>query len=350
MLECPASAQYNEHKLITEKDNEYTVEGTVGHYISEQAFLKGCDTEEFLDRQFEVGPFTVTVDDEMVTNTQIYVDLLNRKSQGDDSPAVEMRVHHPAHEDLFGTIDFITMANDRMTLCDLKYGVGVDIQAYRNIQLSTYAIMASYKFGYRGDVDLVICQPRGYKGSPIREWTAPRQFLDELEVEIHNIITGKTPPTYKAGDHCGFCPGKVICPELYQIAEKIYMDHTSEEELAVGRALEVRNMKSALNAYMTACDEFLLEQAEEGNVPGFRLVPKFGHAKWNGSDAEIEEVLRACPGVRKKDIISEKLVSPAQARKIVGKELVAELSSRPETGKKLVAEVDDFDDHVHEED
>ena len=63
----------------------------------------------------------------------------------------------------FGTADCIILAGDTIKIIDLKYGMGVKVDAEENEQLMLYALGALETFGILGDftkAKLVIVQPR----------------------------------------------------------------------------------------------------------------------------------------------------------------------------------------------
>lgn len=120
---------------------------------------------------------------------------------------VETRLDYGAHfgyVDLTGTSDLVIVEEDRLTIGDLKYGLGV-VEVPDNTQMLTYLVGAVHRFGRRDRYRLVILQPRPWHSlGPIREWELDDEALREFEATLEAAIAGNYNPKSEAtpGPHC----------------------------------------------------------------------------------------------------------------------------------------------------
>jgi len=104
-------------------------------------------------------------DADMIDYVRSYVDYVTREAAGHHL-LIEQRVDYSdviGVPDSFGTSDAIILAGDTITIIDLKYGMGVRVNAEENEQLMLYALGALETFGVTGNytkAKLVIVQPR----------------------------------------------------------------------------------------------------------------------------------------------------------------------------------------------
>jgi hypothetical protein len=119
--------------------------------------------------------------------------------------------------DLTGTSDLVIVEKDRLTIGDLKYGLGV-VEVPNNPQMLTYLVGAVHRFGRRGRYRLVILQPRAWHtDGPIREWELTDDDLRVFEALLEAGIKGNYDPKSEAtpGDHCQhYCKALSRCREI----------------------------------------------------------------------------------------------------------------------------------------
>lgn len=114
----------------------------------------------------------------------------------------------------FGTGDVVLVGDNLLEIIDLKYGLGVPVQAYNNTQLRLYALGAieTYKGIYSFDtVRVTIVQPRL---DSISSWDIDVSEIErwgEEYVRPRALMAYNGEGEYISGDHCRWCKAKSIC-------------------------------------------------------------------------------------------------------------------------------------------
>lgn len=217
-----------------DSSSEFADEGTLAHALAARCL----DHEE--DAAYHVGSDLAfddhgvlkikRIDAEMAREVQKYVDHVRKLAEGGEL-LVEQRLpifsgNTAGVPEQFGTSDtvIIDAARFTLTVCDLKYGRGVQVWAERNPQLMLYALGALDEFGLLYDFDtvrMVIAQPRL---DHFDEWSCSVEELREFEKQA--LYAGKDAlnlceqPEHatrylQPGDkQCKFCKVKGDCPAL----------------------------------------------------------------------------------------------------------------------------------------
>ena len=89
----------------------------------------------------------------------------------------------------FGTADAIILAEDQITIVDLKYGLGVKVYAENNEQLMLYALGAVQKYSEGRSIKsvrMIIVQPRL---SHISDWTISIDDLNHFADEVRKTAS-----------------------------------------------------------------------------------------------------------------------------------------------------------------
>ena len=163
---------------------------------------------------------------EMANAVQIYLDYGAR----DVMRLVEHRVAHPSfHKQMFGTldrVDFDPEPNIALEMIDYKHGIGVAVDATGNMQLRYYAFALISGETWPADrprlsdmarIKLTIVQPRGFHpdGPTRSEIVRAGDIRNWAYNELHAAMTRAGEFTFKMGEHCRFCPAKLICPAMH---------------------------------------------------------------------------------------------------------------------------------------
>jgi hypothetical protein len=120
-----------------------------------------------------------------------------------------------------GTSDVVIVKDDRLIIVDLKYGMGVRVDAKDNEQLLIYGAAALEKYDLLGEIktlEMVISQPRL---DHVSKWELPASEVKERLEPIKKIAIRIL--SAKGGDknlhatpgekQCKFCRVKATCPE-----------------------------------------------------------------------------------------------------------------------------------------
>lgn len=212
-----------------EDSSAYAAEGTAAHTQAERA----------ASAWFDGVPYQPTTDDaEMIRHAQGWAKMLGShiSRQGLSFWAAERKLsigvvtNRPGAE---GTADFIAIdKNGLLTIADFKYGMGVEVSAEQNPQLSIYALAAIAEFDVFQPITgvrLIIYQPRISSQEKIYEWD-----LDELRFFGRHVTECAVLAASFIGNHdeackhltpgesqCRFCKAKATCPALRQMTKDL---------------------------------------------------------------------------------------------------------------------------------
>lgn len=357
-LRCPGSVALESGASDT--SSAFAAEGTAAHFLAEQCLtteqaaahyrgreiiiwsnavdgIRGCD---FLIDFERAGDELADIDhrfvvaEEMITNVQKYVDLV-RSIPG--SLMVEQRLpidHLTGEEGAKGTSDAVILAGDELVVVDLKYGMGVRVDAEENEQLAIYASAALREFEFLGDfktVRLVIAQPRLDHVSewvlPIEaDWKSLRKFEQKVQDGARQCrqVDAALVPGEK---QCGFCKAKANCPALADFVEEAIgaefsaIDQYEASEQAIqplaDDALAVKMAAVSLiedwcKAVRAEVETRLLAGTP---VSGWKLVEgRRGARKWRNAD-EAEAALKRMR-LKQEEMYDFTLISPTTAEKL----------------------------------
>jgi hypothetical protein len=191
--------------------------------ISSPHAEEGTRAHEMASAILEKQSFS-TDDSAMLEHVITYTDYVRREAEGHHL-LVEQRVDYSdviGVGNSFGTSDAIILAGDTIKIIDLKFGMGVRVDAEENEQLMLYALGALETFGVTGHytkAKLVIVQPRL---DHISEWEVTVEELKAFGEEARDcaqlaldIYEGRALTVLRpSAAACKFCKAKATCPAL----------------------------------------------------------------------------------------------------------------------------------------
>lgn len=335
-VNCPGALALID-RLPKEEAGPWADEGTAAHALGEWALLnRKADPAQWLGQpvkaflpETKAGAADYIVDRDMVDSALLYRETVETYLDRESAVLrVEQRFALPEiHPDCFGTADAIVeLPYDTLVVIDLKYGRGVMVEAEDNMQLKFYALGAArvsdYEFSH---VTLVIVQPRGYDGEPVKTYTFTMVELEEFAATLREAAAASLLPDapLRPGTHCkeGFCPAYAHCPAVRKEALALLDDLPtltpavsgevilSPEELGV-----ILDKGAMLEGYLTTLRKLAFDILKSGGkIPGHKLVEKRAIRKWADEMMAIS-VLSESLG----DTIWEepKLKSPAAIEKL----------------------------------
>ena len=340
----------------------YAREGTVAHDLAARVLEWETNTA-----QTYVGQ-TIVVDDhgekvdwlvtqEMADYVNDYVKLVRDLAKG-NTLLVESKVsigHLTGEEGATGTSDVVIIngAERNLSIVDLKYGMGVPVDAVGNQQLMIYALGALEQYGVLCDFDTVsmyIHMPRlNYVGECHMSTEDLLKFADEVRAAAERT-QGPDADLAPGEKQCRFCKAKSTCPALRaEVTEIVGGSATLEDFMP-----EVPDMQTGDNYLSMAMSKVgLVEDWCKGvraeverrllagqTVDGFKLVEgRKGNRKWS-NEAEVEALLKSFR-MRQDEMYDMSLISPTKAEKMFKSspkrwEKVEALTSRSD-GKPSVA-------------
>ncbi len=340
-LRCPGSvvleADYPDTSSI------YADEGTAAHTLASACLIAGVDAVEMLGEATRVEERSFTVDRDMADHVQSYVDYVRDLAKG-NTLLVERRVpisQITGEANASGTSDAIIIdaENGKLIVVDLKYGMGVRVEAQDNEQLMLYALGSLEDYSVLADitqVEMRIHQPRINNVPEPFTATLPEleHFTKRVQFAIQQAEASATDPDMLAlnlvpGEkQCQFCRAKATCPALRDEVTEIVAAATVEDfaeflpttvddtagdnylSIAMATVGLVEDWSKAVRA------EVERRRFAGQTIEGFKLVRgRQGPRKW--SDATAAETLLKSFRLKVSEMYDLKLISPTMAEKLL---------------------------------
>lgn len=370
-MNCPGSVAAC--KDIPSTDSVYAQEGTFAHEIAAEMLRNGSQASAAIGRQSADGQFTV--DATMATYIQIYLDAVRSvvlTSLGDVEMLVERKVK--VSPKVYGTLDLglvVRDAGDRRStqgrvveihIADLKYGQGVFVPVEDNNQLKVYVLGLLAEIGQAPQlVDRIVAhivQPRFVTADPHRSVELTAQELVEFRAKVAaaEMATEQPNAPLVAGDWCRFCPAKSTCPALRDAAmltvsdvfpmldpQQLPVAPPDLSQMPADQLARVLDGAEVAEQWIEAVRDHALKRASAGEqIPGRKLVERFGHRKWTdestaatalqslGVDPWAPRELLSPNQVEKKSKALKSVVSQLTTKPVIGIALVPSRDRRPE--------------------
>jgi len=357
-MRCPGSLLLEEK--LPDTSSVYADEGTAAHEVA--AWILASDLDEATARKV-VGELGVEVNgkvwpitDDMIDHCIDYAKLVREYANG--RPILTERRLEFSHvvdvANQFGTSDAVILGDDTLFVVDLKYGMGVKVDAMDNEQLQLYALGALKEYEFLGDfslVQMVIHQPRL---NHVAEYviTVPELLAFGRRAKEAAALALTPNATLVPGEkQCRFCKAKATCPALREevldivaadasdfddLTETVNDGDTDYLSVAMDKVSLVEDWCKAIRAEV----ERRLMAGQ--TVPNYKLVEgRQGNRAW--ADKEAIEALFQSWRLRKDEMYDFSLISPTKAEKLltpVRWEKAQSLISRS-AGKPSVAPVTD---------
>lgn len=342
-MACTPSArleqEFNEYETVASK------EGTAAHALAEHKLKRKLKLRS--DRP--VSPFN---DEDMELYTDDYADYVFEqytKAKRYDENAqifIEQRLDFSCYvPDGFGTGDAVIISKGKLQIIDLKYGMGVLVNAENNSQMMLYALGALKKFGKEYDikeVKLTIFQPRRENVSVWETTVTQLKKWAEKKLRPRAEMAFKGTGNYLPGSHCQFCKAAIKCRARAEENLKIAQQEFKMPPLLSDAEIEAILTKvPELKKWVEAIWDYATEQALKGKQwNGFKVVQGKSVRKYSNE----EKVVDACNNAGYKDIYVKKLITITEMEKLMGKkvfnEVLGSLIEKPAGKPTLVEESD----------
>lgn len=345
-INCPGSVRMC--RDVPNESSAFADEGTKAHAMAE-AFLKTNSMPEGADLEIAeaIAPYIAYA-----------CDLIKRSG----IRVIEARVSAPSiDEEMFGTVDLLTVEGDTLHVVDLKFGAGLRVEVNNNKQLLYYAVCAldEYVVAMAGinTVRCTIVQPRlGEDAVRSVDYTRAEVESAREAFKIAILATRHPQAPLCAGSWCQFCRAAFKCPSLLAKVLAVDPGNYASEDRPSDNDPDL--IASLLTAAETA--EFFIRRIRErafnyaltgGSVPGYTLTDTRPTRSWSDQDQVLEAILRAGIAlpedqrIAPEELIEAKLKSPAQVETLLKrrkqlqaslKAPLAELTVKASSGKKLV--------------
>lgn len=363
-LACPGSVNLidsmPEHVVQASSDSPYAREGSAAHKVSELALAHDQNPDLWEGHVF----YDTVVTEEMVNYVSMFVEYVRTQADnallwGSERSFALDELNPPRK--MWGTTDAWLYFPEQklLEIVDLKFGVGVVVDAKNNPQLRYYALgallelMKEFPDMEVEQVRLTIVQPRAaHPDGVIRHDTMTLSELLDFSADLLEGAERTMDPNAPlvAGEHCRFCPAASICPELKSKALAVAQDEFANLPSDVppepgtlpsdvlgdllNRAPILEHWLGALHA-----EEYRRQMRGE-SVPGRKLVAGRSHRSW--TDEEATRRFLAEKGVTPNDMVkTPKLKSPAQVERMVGKKNLPEHLVQKKQGRYVSVSAED---------
>lgn len=261
--------------------------------------------------------------------------------------------------DSWGTSDIVIFSAKHVEIIDLKYGVGIPVDAEGNSQLRLYACGALDAFGdvldTTEEVYMTVFQPRldshsteMLSADDLRAWRDEVAIPKALETQSPNASFG---PSEKA---CRFCPVAGIC--------RVRMEATIQEDFGEFGTAEPRppevltpeelggllHRLPAIRAYTDAVAMYAADQTKRkaDAIPGWKVVATTGNRFIQDPAVAIQTLLDA--GRSHTEVAEVKIKPLGELEKLLGgrkkfDEVLGSYVGKKPAGTKLVPESDKRD-------
>ena len=343
-LSCTPSA-----RLELEFDNvesEAAREGTAAHALAEHKLKKAL-------KMRSRRPNSEYDSDEMEECTDGYVayvmELVAEARQKCSDPIVliEQRLDFSDWvPDGFGTGDCVLVADGTLHIVDLKYGMGILVDARENPQMKLYALGALRLFDALYDireVSLTIYQPRREN---ISNWTTT---VEELKTWAEDVLRERArlafngEGEYVPGSWCTFCRAAIKCrtraEEKLKLAQKEFRLPPLLSDDEIEAILEIL---PDLTKWANEISDYALDAAVNHGRQwkGFKVVEGRSVRKYKDEEAVAEAAREA--GFN--DIYRQSLIPMTEMERLMGKsrfeEVLGNLIYKP-AGKPTLVPVSD---------
>ncbi|WP_346347581.1 DUF2800 domain-containing protein [Gardnerella vaginalis] len=342
-LHCPPSAKLTAG--VTEAPSEAALQGTAAHALAEHKLRRAL-------KQQSKRPVSKYEDDEMNTHTDDYVAYVLEQYEQAKQTTPGAVIYIEQHLDFsnvvpggFGTGDCLIVADGTLHVIDLKYGLGVLVEAEWNPQMMLYAIGALALFDALYDIEqvaLTVFQPRREN---VSTWTISVTELNkwaEQTLKPAAELAAKGEGEFYAGAWCQFCRIASTCRARAEAnLELAKFEFAPPAELSADEVADVLAQIPGLTRWASDVQDYALSQALSGErYEGFKLVAGRSIRKYTDETAVAEAAKAA--GYR--DIYKRSLLTITAMEKLMGKkqfsEILGDLVVKPE-GKPTLVPVTD---------
>lgn len=327
-MNCPGSVKAS--RGVVQTVNDYMREGTAAHEILERAINANEIAPLFIEFIHVEGK-DIPVTDEMIEAVKVALDWYDEENA--DATAAHSEVLLDMSEidpRMGGTADIVIAKPARLVMADYKHGVGYTVAVENNAQLRFYAVgvwLNRHKLGADKitDIELVIIQPRGRDGQPIKRHVISLMELVDFEQDLRDAVKriDKDPDKRVAGSWCKWCPVEATCPAALQMVRNVtnveilpYKTAEGPDLIALKIALD---QSGYVEDWLHAVWAYAEQLAFNGSpVTGYKVVAGKKSRSWkdDGDEEGTAECLRDL-GVPDEKVWTHVLISPAQAERLV---------------------------------
>jgi hypothetical protein len=316
-IECPHSALLA--ATLPNPESAESAEGTRVHAL--------------LDSAFKGEPVHDDESEDVAYSVELVLDFV-KKLRGPEYIKHETKV--TLSEDVWGTADVVQTSPVIATVLDYKNGA-MDVEAYQNKQLLTYAAAVLEQYGPSRHYRLVIVQPwsrtAGYQPE-VKQWVATLEQVEEhREKVLEAVRRGLAGEGPQPGRHCRWCAAFGNCGATREMLPFI-MTAVSMMPSEVPNETAVRMLRvlRGLEDFRKNLEKDVMKRFAAGaQIPDATIGVTQTHRKWADDRMAVEKLMAAF------GLTGVDPVSPATAEKMgaLGKEIARTLAYKPPGQPKI---------------
>lgn len=247
----------------------------------------------------------------------------------------------------FGSGDAVIISDNRIEVCDLKFGKSVAVVAEGNPQLRLYGLGAYSIAEMLGidieEVQMTICQPRnGGISTEVLSVSKLLKWGDSIKPIAQQAIKGLGEP--QPGEWCRFCKAVPRCKKMAKYNLMSRDDYKDPALMSDDELVEILAKADMVKRYVTKLKDYAYDEALDGRQwPGWKLVEGRANRKYKDEN-RIASILTKegyeCSQIFKPPALlgitdMEKLLGKKEFSELLGEEVI-----RPEGAPVLVPESD----------
>lgn len=296
-IACTPSARLEEQ--FENKSSSFAEEGTLAHELAEinlSSSLGLPTSDNHRDTIVDNKYYSLDMDDHVQKHIDYVLEQFAeaKRITPDAVLLIEQRVDitHLIEEG-FGTCDVIIIADGVLEVIDLKYGLGVRVNAEDNSQLKLYGLGALEAYDICYDIHtvrLTVTQPRM---DSISSWEITAEGLRNWGEEV---VKPKAEQAYEGegeqvpGDHCRFCKAAPKCKALARLTtETVKEDFCDPKLLTDSELVEIYKKSPQIESWLKAVSGYMFEEALAGKKwPDHKLVEGQSRRGWTDENEVIK--------------------------------------------------------------
>lgn len=342
-MACPGSVKLAASVPDAGGDSPYASEGTLAHDLAELCLNNGLDAVDLpADGDWAQYP------QEMREFVQQYIDQVRAiHAEVGGTLLIEQRLDYSEWvPGGFGTADAVIIGDTELVVIDLKYGVGVRVDAPGNPQARLYNLgaYAEHELGHDfTHVTGIIVQPR------LDHYSSETLSIEELLAfaedarQAADAALADDATFHPGAKQCRFCDAKAVCRARARANLEVAKVEFEEpmpapDMMSLDELGELLPMLADLKAWANDVEKYALQQAVNGaKVQGHKVVNGRSVRRWKDGAADaLAEHEKAA------SLLTYKPVGLGVAEKVLGKgsELIASLTEKGEGKPVLVPDSD----------
>ncbi len=381
-MACPGSV-IAEIKANADRAGMDAAYGTVAHAIAEEWLRNGKRPKIKLGSTREERGFVITIDAEMLSYIQQYVEWCQALGPG-ELVEIEKRVDFSDLTPLpnqGGTADHFHIKNGVLTITDLKFGTAVRVYAKGNKQARLYAYGAWREWEGILPIERIvirICQPRL---DVFETWEITLDDLMAFAADAKRAAHEAWSPDAKRRpdpDGCRFCKVQASCPAMVKLAERMADDILSDlteplevvaetvsvpretlvprsdpDKLSTEELALVLRWRGVFDAWFRTVHNELMQRGEDGtDLREFGWKIKEGRTNRTWVDESEAEKRLLDLGLKKPQLYTQRMISPKQATDLlrvrgIKPSVISDVVVQP-PGKRALVTTDDGDEGLED--